>query len=54
MEGDLGLITNPNLGQVILAVILIMALVFLMAAGGVFFEWVGRLFKRSPKTNGKA
>ena len=45
MEGG-GVIAHPTAGQVILTVILVMFLVFLMAAGSKAFELIGEGFKR--------
>lgn len=45
MEGG-GLLTHPTALQVVLTVLIVMFLVFLMAAGGKAFELMGTGFKR--------
>ena len=44
-----GLLTNPSPLVIVLTVLIVMFLVFLMAAGGKTFELIGNSFKRLGK-----
>lgn len=52
-QQGLGLIEHPNIGIVILTVLIVLVLVFIIATQGFLPELIADMFKRKPKAEVK-